>query len=338
VVSCSTGVLPDGLQHPEARRTPLASTDLEQALVSELGEAAQHADVVARLEGAEHRDRRSRCEPAAEDRQAPERLPARLAQQRVAPRDRRAQRQLPRRPVTARLVQQLQRTVEPLEQAHGTQHRHPAGRELDRQRQPVEASADRGRRRQRVGGQGEPGVSRRHPVDEELERGRDLLGGLGLASPRRRHLQRTQREDVLAAHVQRDARRREDPYRRSRPDDVGDRRRGAGEVLEVVEHDEDRPRGHRVGERDDGARACPGSGVQCDEQALREAGGLDERSGVDEGDLVPATDAGGRHLEGESRLAGTSGSDDRHNPVLIEKPSHRGQVVAPPEEGVAHRG
>jgi hypothetical protein len=26
------------------------------------------------------------------------------------------------------------------------------------------------------------------------------------------------------------------------------------------------------------------------------------------------------------------------NPVLIEKPSHRGQVVAPPEEGVAHRG
>ena len=86
----------------------------------------------------------------------------------VAPRDRGAQRSLPVRCVAGAAGEQRQPPVEPGQQLVRLEERDPGRRELDRERQPVQSSADLGYRFRRA----EPGRDRLRALNEERSRRR----------------------------------------------------------------------------------------------------------------------------------------------------------------------
>ena len=120
------------------------------------------ADRLDRLEG----------EPRREDPEIRQQAPLVLVEQPRRPLDRRAQRPLPLGQVAARVDQQPQPAVEPLQDAGRRQEPHARRGQLDRERQPVQRLADRDdgrgvRRREREVGLDGPGA-----FDEQLDRGR----------------------------------------------------------------------------------------------------------------------------------------------------------------------
>ena len=106
--------------------------------------------------------------PAArEDRQPPEQRPLRLGQQPVAPVDQAAQRLVPRERRPAAAGQQAEAVVEPRGDLLDGERPHARGGQLDRQRDAVQPLADLGHRRRVRIRQGEVGLHRGGPVDEE---------------------------------------------------------------------------------------------------------------------------------------------------------------------------
>ena len=128
--------LADRLEHPEAG---LASGRLvgdearvEQRLQRRRHVRARVGDSLDRVEG----------RATGEDGERAEDVRGRVVEEAVAPVDRRAQRALPLGEVRCAPRQQREALSEPLRGALGAEHPHPRGRELDREREPVERPAD----------------------------------------------------------------------------------------------------------------------------------------------------------------------------------------------------
>jgi hypothetical protein len=130
-----SGELADRLQQAEALalRIELYEPFLDQRL--ELVEARP-----ARL-GADGLDVGERA-ASGEDGEAAEQLLLALAEEGVAPVDRRAQRLLPLGTVAGARDEDVERVVEPPEQGLGREDTQPGGRELEGERQPVEPPAE----------------------------------------------------------------------------------------------------------------------------------------------------------------------------------------------------
>ena len=165
----------------------------------------------------------------------------------VAPLDRRAQRALALGRVARAARQERESRVEALEEPLGSEELRPRGRELDREREAVEAAADRLDRG--VGCELAPDGTR--PLDEE----------------RRRLARRERLEPILplARHVQRRPARDEHAQPARGREDRADRRRRVEQVLEVVEEEQELPPAEEPGEvvgRSDRLRDLGGRGAR----------------------------------------------------------------------------
>ena len=112
------------------------------------------------------------------------------------------------RQVAGAAGEEVEPLLEPFEDRLRREQLHARGRELDREREPVEAAADPGDRRRVFVGELEAGLDRLRPVEEELDRGRARETGVaiavGVGQRERRH-----RELALLAEVQRGLARHE---------------------------------------------------------------------------------------------------------------------------------
>ena len=115
------------------KRSPVP---LDEALGDERGERVQlgAADLLGRLER----------EAAGEGAEPREELFLAVVEEVVAPGERVAQRLLPRGKVACAAGQKLQALAEPLQHRFGREQRDPRRRQLERERQPVEAYATAG--------------------------------------------------------------------------------------------------------------------------------------------------------------------------------------------------
>src|SRR5581483_662379 len=319
---------------PQALERVLAH-GLEQ--VEPLAAAPDEARFHERLEpeggaAAEDAGERAEREAAGEDRRASEQQPLILAEEGVAPVERRAQGPLPRRQVAGAADEQVESPLEPLLDRRQGQRAHARGRQLDRERQAVEPSADPGDRRRGRGRQGKRRVDRARTRREQRDRlrRRDLgerAAGIG-------HGQRRDRVLVLAAQAHRHPARRDDAQARRIPEQSRNRLGRVLELLEVVEDEEQRgalqPRGElrRI----------------VDLERLRDAGADERRVGdrrqVDEGGAVSKT---GRerlgHREREPRLPRAAWAGQRHQPdvVAAEDRLDRGQLEPAADERTDRR-
>ena len=131
-------VVADRLEHDEPR-APVALPPPQQAVVDQ---RCKHGEVgLADAFGGRHRA------AADEHGELRESVLLALVQQVEAPLDRLRERRLACGCVARRVAEQLVLLVESFEQLAGVEHVDAGGRELERERQPVEPPADRGHRR-----------------------------------------------------------------------------------------------------------------------------------------------------------------------------------------------
>ena len=241
------GERPDGLEHavPGPRGTVVGD---DQGLAHQRVQQPQGLHVVARLgDGAQRRQ----VEAAGEHRRRPQHRALGFVQQVDGPRHRAAQGRLTIRSVL-RPGQQPEPVAEPVPHLGRTHRGHPRRGQLDAQGQTVERLADLDHRRCGL-------------LVEDPEAGPDGAGPLHEQRHRvGRHAtvecQRRDRHHRLAGHQQPFPRRRHDPWRIGAGDDPPDGRDGRRQdVLAVVDHDEQAPPGHRLGDGvDDGGVALRG--------------------------------------------------------------------------------
>ncbi len=146
-------VLAHGLEHREAQLVRRRVDLLDQALVDERRHPVEDRQAGV-LAGIAHRLGGLEGAGAGEHREAAEQALLGVAQQLVAPVDRLAQRLLPHRQVGAAAGEQGQPPFEAAEHLRRREDADPRRRQLDGERQPVEAGADlrdRGRRCRRSG-------------------------------------------------------------------------------------------------------------------------------------------------------------------------------------------
>ena len=195
--------LPDGFQHREPRTAPRHRSRLpEQAVIDQLARGVQHGHAKAGRVGADALDD-AEGDAAAEDRASGQQLPGRIAQQFVTPRYGRAQRPLAGRQVPAAAHQQDQRVVQARQDFRRRQQLHPRGRQLDGQRQPVQAIYDSRDRPGVLVVDGEAGHRGGGAFGEKPHR---LARGDRRCGPSRPALRQRQRRDgefLFPGHVQR---------------------------------------------------------------------------------------------------------------------------------------
>ena len=178
---------------------------------------------------------------ADEDREACEQRLLRLVEHVVAPGDRAAQRLLPFGKVAGAAGEQSKAVLEPAQHRFGREDPDARRRQLDGQRQPIEAHADLGHRRRVVVRDVEIGLHGARSLDEERDclELRELrewrqVGGIGEAERRNRIL-------LLAGDVEDAAAAGQDGEVRAGSKEGVDRRRRVGHLLEVVEDEQHAP-------------------------------------------------------------------------------------------------
>lgn len=223
--------------------------------------------------------------------------------------------------------------VEPRRDVLRRHRAHARRRELDRERQPVQAPADLRDGGGIVRGEIEVGTHRARPLDEQPHRfhPRHLFDpsivGFGNA-------ERSQTPANLTGDIERLATRREHLHiRAGREEPVDDLRARVDQVLAVVEHDEEPPPQQVVGERladvPAGLLAHPENVGHRFRDELR----IRQRSEVDKPSAVgKVAEKLGPHLQREPRLAHAAGSRERHEPGLGQRIADAGDVVVPPDE------
>ena len=232
-------VLPQGLEHVVARFRPRLGLPPDQALVEERRHEVQgiRAELVGR-----QRDRVGGLQrpPAAKHREAAEGGPLGRRQQAVAPRHRGMQRPVALRDVASGVREQLEAVFEPAEDRGGRQRLGAGGRQLEGQREAVQAPAD-----PRDVGEGplvriEAGRHGARALEEELDR---FGGRRGRVVRVGRDVQRRHDELVLPGQAQRGAARDEDAKPGSGRQPRCHRGGTVDHVLEVVEHQQQLPIG-----------------------------------------------------------------------------------------------
>ena len=226
----------------------------------------------------------------------------------VAPLDRRAQRALALGHIARAAGQERENRVEALEEQLGREELRPGGGELDREREAVEAAADRLDRR--VGCELPPDGTR--TLDEER---RSVVGR-----------QRLEPVLPLARDVQRRPARGEHAHPGAGAEDRADGRRRLEQVLEVVEEEQELPAAEKPGQ------------VVGRSQRLRDLG-VEER-GVGEADERHPEDAValgahelGRDLEREPGLPRAARPGEREEARAVrEQRDELLELVLPPHE------
>ena len=235
----------DRLEHQDPRDlAALAVRGIElpdKALVDQRSEAVDRVQLDAGrcVKLCCHRlDRLDRC--PGEDRQDLEQTLLRRSEQLVAPLDRRPEGLLPLGQVARATAERLPAGGEPVPQRLGREEVEPRCRELDRQRQPVEAAADVGNGGGVVVGEPEVGPDPARPLDKELDR-LELAELIGTRGARRAGRQRQgwYGHELLAAHPERLAAGHEQLQPRAVGEELDERRAGDRDLLEVVEDDEE---------------------------------------------------------------------------------------------------
>ena len=182
-----------------------------------------------------------------EDREATEEPLLGWREQLVAPIDRRPERLLPCRPIARAAVERQALASHPRQERLGRNHLDPRRGQFDGQRQPVERQTDIGDRARVLVGQREPGARRPGPLDEQphgrhVGHRRRAADTRPVGNHQRRHLVL-----VLGAHVQARAARRQDLHHLAALDKRRHLHRGGGNVLEVVQDEQQRTRRARAG-------------------------------------------------------------------------------------------
>ena len=236
--------------------------------------------------------------------------------------------------------QHLQRVRQARQQRRRREHLAAGGRQLDRERQPVEAGADRGDVGGVVVAQGEPRTDGAGPLLEERHRLRVAGRALVLALHREGH----QRVLLLAGDVERHAAGDEQLQAGADRQEPGHLRRGRHHLLEVVE-DEERPLAPQGEAQPVQGRVPPrvprpqrlGDGVD-DEPRIQDGGERDESDPVGEvRRQVP------RQPHREAGLAHPAGSGHRqeaHLGVAQQRGRGRQFPLAPDErrQGLRRHG
>ena len=176
-------------------------------------------------------------EAADEHREPVEQRPLPLVEQTIAPLDRREQRLMPAVGAPRSLGEQAEAIVEARGDLVRAEMSHARGRELDRERNAVEALADLPHR---AVGRGGEKRSRRAPPPRDLRRaGSPRSRGPRRSRPRWGHVERWDLPHVLAVNVERLAARGEDrESRTATQQQVGDLGGAVHDVLAVVEHEQ----------------------------------------------------------------------------------------------------
>ena len=217
--------------------------------------------------------------------------------------------------------------MQTLEDLGHRQRPHPRGRQLDRQRHPIQAPTNLTHRRSVVGFDGEIGSSTAGPVDKQLDR---LVG-----QRQRRH---------PPAHFTRDADRlttrgqHGEPRRgtQQRDDQLGAR---VQQVFAVVQHHQHLAVANEPQQRVH--RGAAGLIRQTERTGHRDRddAGVGDRGQIDVPHAV--TELGrdaGRDLNAETGLAGAPSTGQGHQPVVDEQLLHVGHLCAAADKaGELHR-
>ena len=222
------GVLPDHLQHPDAR-SALALNREDQALVEEDAQSLEH---VRRPVAAAHLLDLLDTSAAGEHGETPEERPMRLVEQVVAPVDGAGDGALPFGEVDRTGGQDP--VAEPLHDGADRQQAHLWGDQLDGERQPVQPPNQLGDRRRVLLGQLEVGPDRHRPLHEQPRR-IDVEERFHAAVG---HPERAHRHLLLAADVEWAPRGDHELGSGRDPGQFRHHRGGADDLLEVVEDEE----------------------------------------------------------------------------------------------------
>ena len=189
-------------------------------------------------------------EAAREDGQPAQQRPLGLGEEVVAPVDQRAQRLLAAQRGARAAGEQAEAVAEAVGDLLGRQHRDAGGRQLDRERYPVEPMADLRDRGRVLGGEREAGLDPAGALDEQAhgrvgEHFGRRLRAVGVRGGQRRHT-----PGALAGDAEQLAAARQDVHLRAAAhQSIGDPRRCLDQVLAVVEHDEGAPLAEVVDQR-----------------------------------------------------------------------------------------
>jgi hypothetical protein len=328
-------VLADGLEEAQA----LIGSTRDERLVAERLEHVERARLAHRC--GTRRDRVLGRERATKGRERREERALVVREQRVRPRDGAAQRGLSLAGVASTVGEQIERLLraadgEPRGDVVQTEERDAARRELERERDPIEAPHERREPRGVAFARREPRAAR----DQAHRVAREHLAG---ARALRRNRERRHEQDRLALDAQRLSRGDDDAGARDGDPSADEPRDVVDALLGVVEHDErtrrgERARGEQAIERRREAHSIGvlvGLARERRPQARGERAQHRERVArgreIDEEAALPSA-ARAEERARERGLAGTRRADERHDLAIFHSAAQRGELARATDE------
>ena len=304
-------VVAHGLEQAEAGLVALRLGH-DEVLVGQRGQQVQHLAAVDAVAAA-HMLGGLECPAAGEHRGTPQHRLLGIAQQLVAPVDQRAQRAVTRQCRARPAGQHAEAVVEPLAQLLQRHHAHPRRRQLDGQRDAVQAAADRRQRRSVLVRHVEVRPLQPGAIDEQARRlaGQDFLAGRVLpppatdsdgtryvsspSMPRRSRLVTRIASSVAAAQQQ-----------------LGELRTRIEQMLGVVQHQQQLPRSEPFGHRLHEVLARLLRDAEGFRHGLGNERRVAQRGQLDEPDAIRIlVEHRARHLQRQPRLAAAAGTGER---------------------------
>ncbi len=330
---------PDGVE--QTVPVPVSQgVHLQQRPVDELADHEHGIDVwrCRTVSATQQLGRVGQPERSGEDRQCLEGRARGAIQHLVAPRHRRRERLLSWIDALTSVAEDREPIRQPSQQLGWCEHVRARRGELERERQAIEPTADLGDGPDVLGREREAGLRRASPLDEQADRlertcRRDVGVDRRLGRGEWRH-----RPTLLTRNPQRLSARRQDTAATAgleqRPDQPSDR---LGHALAVVEDDQHLAIAQVVDDHVGRIATRLIADAEHAHQVGRHRFGL--RSGeLDAPDAVSvATDLLGRDLEGETRLAHTARTGERHQPMRSQQAPDLGDVVVAADQA-RHRG
>ena len=249
---------------------------------------------------------------------AEQRLLRRL-EQAVRPLERRAQAAMAVGRVARRIAEHVRGRLQAREQLGGSEDRGPGGRELDGEGKASDPLAHGGDRRRVIRARRPPRRRRARPLGEQRRRGV--------------RLERVERHDRLAPHVQRRLAGDQDAQLRAALEQPGDRRASGQDLLEVVEDEQRGPAAEpRLDLRGELAGVVAEVERPCDRrQHARRI--RDRREGDQERAAGQVVEQPPRDRQREARLAHAARADERHEARPVRKQRVQAvQVDVAPDE------
>jgi hypothetical protein len=267
-----------------------------------------------------HRLGRRQVEAAPQHRQAAQGGPFRVGEQLPGPVDDRAQAAVPGRDIRGGGLQQIEAGGEPVGDGPGPGGPDPAGGQLQGQRYAVHQPADAHHVRAR--GAGEAGSQQPGAFGEELDR----LG----------HRQAGHLDEPFRAQSELPPGGHQELHRRRPAEQRGDHRTGIGQMLQVVEHEQQLATGEVIGEQvqrlaGHRERDVEGPGERADHTAGRVPGA---HEGHEHRPVAVALAPGRGDLDGQPGLADAAGTDQGDQPAggVVQPVVQPGQLGLPADQ------